>query len=254
MILYETRPDGIAILTFNRPHAHNALDMATMHEFSESIAGLVEDESTHVLILTGAGDSAFCSGGDLNDLSQRPAAEDGLAMVTLMGDALLNIERLTIPVIAAVNGYALGGGSEIALACDMRIVDERVQFGLVHIRRGLIPGWGGGQRLLRLVGYARAMELLLEGRVLSSDDLLALGMVNKVAPPGGALEGALEIAGRIAQADVAAVRAVKQLLQAGLHEPYQTALQIERWLFPSQWTGATHQQAMQKFLGRRGNR
>src|SRR5215216_740599 len=241
MILYETRPDGVSILTFNRPHAHNALDMATMQQFSAEIGKLVDDENVRVLVLTGAGDSAFCSGGDLSDLSQHPTAEEGLAMVTLMGDTLQNIERLPIPVIAAVNGYALGGGSEIALACDMRVVDERVQLGLVHIRRGLIPGWGGGQRLLRLVGYARAIELLLEGRVLSSDELLSLGMVNKVAPAGGALQATLEIAGRIAQADVAAVRAVKQLLQADLNEPYQTALQIERWLFPSQWTGTTHQ-------------
>lgn len=249
---YEIRTDGIAILTFNRPHAHNALNLATMRAFADTVAGVAADEAVRVLVLTGAGDAAFCSGGDLNELSQHPSADDGLAMVTLMGDALLALERLPIPVIAAINGYALGGGSEVALACDLRVVDEKAQLGLVHIRRGLIPGWGGGQRLLRLVGYARAMEILLNGRILKADELQALGLATQVTTAGGALPAALEIATRFAHADAKAARAVKTLLQAGLNQPYEQALQTERALFPAQWVGEAHVQAMQKFLERRG--
>lgn len=245
---------GIAVLTFNRPQSHNALTLDAMRQFAAMIDALSRDDSLRVLILTGAGEAAFCSGGDLTDLSQHPTADDGAAMITLMGDALLVLERLPVPVIAAINGYALGGGSEIALACDLRVIDERVQLGFVHLRRGLITGWGGGQRLMRLVGYARALEILLRAQSLKAAEILAFDLASAVVAPGQALPYALELAEQIAQKDAAAVRAVKAFLQAGLRQPYEQALQAERALFPALWTGATHRASMEQFLQRRGGR
>jgi enoyl-CoA hydratase len=227
-LLIDRHPDGIIVLTFNRPQAHNALEVDTMLRFADVIQSLAADEDLRVVILAGAGESAFCSGGDLVELSNYPSADQGERMVTLMGDALLALERLPVPVIAAVNGYALGGGSEIALACDLRIVDDNARLGLVHIRLGLIPGWGGGQRLLRLVGYSQAMDLMLRGHVMRADELKALGLANRVVERGMALPEALELAQQIATADAANIRAIKSLLQAGVNHPYDEALAIER--------------------------
>ena len=247
-LLVSHHPDGVVVITFNRPKMLNALDLATMSAFRATIEGLVRQESLRVLILTGAGKRAFCSGGDLAELSQHPSEDDASRMISLMGDALLSLEQLPVPVIAAMHGYALGGGSEIALACDMRIADPAVRMGLVQIRMGLTPGWGAGQRLLRAVGYARAMEILLRGHTLNAQQLLAYGLLNDVddAP----LEQALIWAHRIAREDQAVVRSIKALLQAGLRQPYDQALQTERDLFPPLWAAEAHLRAVEAFLNR----
>ncbi|RMF81444.1 MAG: enoyl-CoA hydratase/isomerase family protein [Chloroflexi bacterium] len=250
-LLYERDAHGVGVITFNRPEARNALNLATMRQFAELVAQLADDTLLRVLIVTGAGHEAFCSGGDLVELSAYPTADDGRMMITLMGNALLALERLPVPVIAAMNGYALGGGSEIALACDMRIVDERASLGLVHIHLGLTPGWGAGQRLLRLVGYARAMEILLRGRALKPDELQAFGLVNQIVPAGEALQYALDFAHEIAGRDADVVRAIKTLLQAGATQPYDDALHVERDVFPALWAGQAHLDAVRTFLEKR---
>jgi enoyl-CoA hydratase/carnithine racemase len=243
-ILYTQYADApIGVLTFNRPERRNALDNEAMQAFSDCTHTLA-DAPIHALIVTGAGDKAFCSGGDTADLAARRSAEDGAAMSALMGDALLALERLPFPVIAAINGFALGGGSEIAVACDLRVLDETAKLGFVHASRGLIPGWGGGQRLLRLVGYARALELLATARVLDARDAEALGLANQVAPAGAALDAALALAGTLAALDRHAMRAAKMALRAGLTQPYDDALMTERGLFPALWSGETHQRAL----------
>ncbi len=240
--------DGVAVLTFNRPETRNALDLAAMRCFAETVKALHQRDDVRVLILTGAGEEAFCSGGDLAELSQYPAAADGAAMSTLMGDALLALERLPFPVIAAVNGYALGGGSEIALACDLRIVDAKVRFGLIHVKLGLTPGWGAGQRLLRLVGYSQALEILLRGRAMHAHELLQWRLVNRVVEAGTALTYALNLAQHIAEASPEVVRSIKTLLQAGLNQPYTDALHTERELFPALWAADPHLDAVARFL------
>lgn len=247
-LILQHHPDGVAVLIFNRPQSRNALDLATMRRFAETIAALHEDHALRVLVLAGAGEQAFCSGGDLLELSAYPAADEGAAMSALMGDALLALERLPVPVIAAVNGYALGGGSEIALACDLRIVDENVRFGLVQIRMGLTPGWGAGQRLLRLVGYSRALDILLRGQAMQAEELVALGLVNQVVTAGTALPHALERARQIAEAPPDVVRGIKALLQAGINQPYTDALNTERELFPALWAADAHLDAVAHFL------
>lgn len=249
-LLLDRHPDGVTVLTFNRPHVRNALDLDTMRRFANALSALENDADLRALVITGAGQEAFCSGGDLAELVNYITAEEAHQMITLMGDALLTLERLPVPVIAAINGYALGGGSEIALACDLRIVDENARMGMVQVKQALTPGWGAGQRLLRLVGYARALDILLRGDSLRPPELEALDLVNRVVPAGAALAHAVEYAHEIAQRPPDVVRSMKALLQAGLTQPYDTALHTERSLFPRLWTADAHRQAMSNFLNR----
>lgn len=250
-ILLDLRPDGVAVLTFNRPETRNALNLAAMRQFAATVTELATLSQVRCVVLTGAGTDAFCSGGDLVELSQYPTEADALDFITVMGDALLMLERLPIPVIAAINGYALGGGSEIAMACDLRIVDQSAKLGFVQINLALTPGWGAGQRLLRLVGYAKALEILLAGRAMTADRLLASGLVNQVVDSGQALPFALDFAQQIAGQPPDVVRSIKALLQAGLNLSYDDALQQERSLFPALWAAEPHLQAVANFLTRR---
>ncbi|MDQ7028225.1 MAG: enoyl-CoA hydratase/isomerase family protein [Anaerolineae bacterium] len=242
--------NGVVVITFNRPRAHNALTIEAMQLFQQSIYRLTDDSTIRAVILTGAGEKAFCSGGDLVELSQRTTEAAAREFITIMGDALLALERLPVPVIAAINGFALGGGSEIALACDIRIVDEAVKMGLVQIKMAVTPGWGAGQRLLRTIGYAKAMETLLRGAILRADDLLALGLANQVVATGQALTTALEFANESASQPPNVVRGIKALLQAGFNQPYEEALQTEREIFPPLWVSDAHIEAVEQFFQR----
>ncbi len=249
-ILFEKHNNGVAVITFNRPQNLNALTLVAMRQFSDVVASLAKDDDLACIILTGNGTEAFCSGGDLFELANYPTEEDARSFITVMGDALLTLERLPVPVIAAINGYALGGGSEIAVACDMRIIDEKARMGFVQIRLAVTPGWGAGQRLLRMVGYAKAMDVLLHGHVMHAPEIHRLGLANKVVDTGTALEHALNSARIIARQSRDAVKSVKQLLQAGLHQPYNDALTIERDLFPPLWADEPHLHAVEDFLKR----
>lgn len=253
-LTFEQTDNGIATLCFNRPEALNALNMATMRAFHRTVTALAQDESLRVLIITGAGTKAFCSGGDLHELAEKPAADEGREMITVMGDALRALEQLPVPVIAAINGYALGGGTEIALGCDIRIVDEAVRFGMVQINMALTPGWGAGQRLLRVVGYSRAMHILLQGRPMKAPELLALHLANEVVPAGTALQSAMTFAEKIAETPPGVVRGIKSLLRAGLEHSYDDALMIERNLFPPLWEAEPHLAAVERFLQRQAAR
>lgn len=249
-LLIEKRADGVTILTFNRPETRNALDLETMQAFRDTVDGLAHEPSLRALIITGAGQDAFCSGGDLIELSGYPSEAEARNMIALMGNALLKLEGLTVPVIAAINGYALGGGSEVAMACDLRIADASARMAFVQIRMGLTPGWGAGQRLLRLVGYSRALEFLLSGKVMQGAELATAGLVNQVVEAGNALAHALNMAEQIATSPPDAVRGIKALLQTGMYLPYEQALQFERDIFPRLWASDAHLQAVERFLNR----
>lgn len=249
-LLVDHRSDHITILTINRPAQRNALDLATMRAFAEAVNCLALDTELRAVIITGAGSESFCSGGDLFELHSYSTEADGRMMITLMGDALFALERLPVPVIAAINGYALGGGSELALACDLRIADDQARMGFVQAKLALTPGWGAGQRLLRLVGYARAMDMLLTSRILHAPELLATGMVNRVVETGSTLEHALHYAQHVTQHALPVIHSIKTLMQAGINQPYETALQIERDLFPPLWAAPPHAQAVEAFLNR----
>jgi enoyl-CoA hydratase/carnithine racemase len=176
--------NGIVTLTFNHPEARNALNWAMQEAFLEAMHGLVGDADVRVLIITGAGDKAFCAGGDLLELANFPTEEDGTRLATIMGDALNLLEDAPFPSIAAINGHAMGGGCEVALACDLRIMDSAAKFGMVQLSLGLTPGWGAGQRLLRLLGYSRALEALLKAQPMTAADAFSLGIINQVADAG----------------------------------------------------------------------
>jgi enoyl-CoA hydratase len=223
-----------------------------MTAFAEAIERAHQTRSLLALILTGGG-QAFVSGGDLSELQHYPSREDGLRLATIMGDALARLEALPIPTIAAINGPARGGGAEIAMACDLRVMADDADIGFVHTRLGIVTAWGGGQRLLRAAGYARAMELMMTGRVVLAKEALALGIANALSPAGRALETALNLCQQFVSNPPAAIQAVKRILQNGLNQTFEMALQAERHELPPLWDTEYRREAMSRFLNKSHN-
>ena len=252
-VLLEKTSSGYGLIKINRPRLRNALSWEGMDAFAAAVQRAEDDPDLRAVIVTGSGGS-FCSGGDLYELDQYPTHADGARLATVMGDALIALEALPVPTIAAMEGPALGGGAEIALACDIRIMAEGSTMGCMHIRLGIVPPWGGGQRLMRVVGYSQAMEWLAVGRVLAASEALEHGLVSRLVPKGEALSFASEIAEEISERDPDAVRSVKQLLQAGLRLPPHEALAVERSLFPDLWAAPAHLQASARFVSRKNHR
>jgi enoyl-CoA hydratase len=252
-ILFKMRPDRTATLCLNRPQALNALTWEAMDEFAAAVNRMAADPSLRALVVHGAG-QAFCSGGDLFELHSYSSHKDGLRLAQVMGDALLQLEALPFPTIAAIEGPALGGGAELALACDMRIMAEGATLGMMHVKLGITPAWGGGQRLLRMVGYARAVEWLATGVVHDAGQAASHGLANHVTDKGGALPHALALASRIAEASPQAVTAIKAGLRAGLTMAGDAATQVERKLFPDLWASEPHLAASARFVARRARR
>ena len=250
----ERGADGVVTLVIDRPEVHNALDWRAMDCFAALVADLTvaahrPGSDLRVVVVTGAGRDAFCSGGDQRALVADTGREAGERLASLMGDALARLEQLPVPVLAAVNGFALGGGAEIALACDLRFVDRAVRFGLVHLRLGLVPGWGGGQRLVRLAGPARAARMLLGAHTAGAEQLTAWGLADFVVAAGEARAAADTFAAGVAAADPGAVRAVKALLLAARAMDGPAALAAERRLFVDLWPAPAHLEALKAFGG-----
>jgi len=195
-LLYETR-DAIATITVNRPSVRNALNVATVKELAAAFDQAKADPAIRVVILTGAGDKAFVAGADISEIAGLDEVSG--AEFSRRGQAVFDgIEALGKPVIAAVNGYALGGGCELAMACTLRIAAETAMFGQPEVKLGLIPGYGGTQRLPRLMGKGRALHLLLTGETIAAYDALVLGLVDSVVPPESLLSKAETLAQQIA--------------------------------------------------------
>ena len=249
-ILWERASEGVAVLRINRPEARNALTWEAMEAFAQAVDRAHTEPDLRALVLTGS-DGTFCAGGDLYELHEYPTYADGLRLATLMGEALDMLESLPAITIAALEGHALGGGAEIALACDLRVMAQGTQFGLMHVRLGICPAWGGGQRLLRIVGYSTALEWLVLGRVLTAEEAAAHGLASRVVPQGQALQAALDLAAQATAQDPDAVRAIKRLLRAGLTQPPEEAAAVERSLFPQLWAAPAHLQASERFVNRR---
>jgi len=245
-----TTQDEIAILQINRPQVRNALDWEAMHLFDECIDQAHANPDLRALIVTGTPDY-FIAGGDLKALHRYSSKADGQRLSRQMRRTLSQLESLPCPTIAAMEGPARGGGVEIALACDLRVMSADSDLGLVQITLGLTPGWGAGQRLLRLVGYSRALEWLATGRVLTAQEALAHGLANIISPPREALQEALGLAVRIANQPTMAIRALKRLLRAGTLLPPQMAAVFEGEEFPSLWASEAHLQAVEKFMQRK---
>ncbi len=217
--------DGpVARLTIDRPEARNAIDRETIAEVREALAKIREDESTRVLIVTGAGDKVFVSGADVRTLLARTTND-----VLEAGNNRLfrEIEELPIPTIAAVNGFALGGGMELALACDLRIASSNAKLGLPETGLGILPGAGGTQRLPRIVGLGIAKEMVLTGRILDAEEALRVGLVNRVVPPAELLPAAHELARAIAARAPVAMRLAKWSLNSASAAPLPVGLDFE---------------------------
>ena len=240
--------NNIAVLIVNRPEVRNALNVAAMIDFAETIEKAYALPDLRALIVTGSG-KAFISGGDIAELHTLTDPSEAERMITVMGDALNRLADLPCITIAAMEGPARGGGCEVALACDWRAAAEDSDFGFVQIRLALTTGWGGAARLTRIVGYARALDLMAFGRVISAPEAHRLGIVTHLTPPDEALKSAMLIAESLADSDLAALRTVKRILKAGDALPLGEAQAVERAEFPKLWVAEAHTKAASKFLG-----
>jgi len=224
------RDGAVAIVTINRPTVLNALNSQTVDELRRLMLDLQRDAGVRAIVLTGAGEKAFVAGADINELAvQTPT---GGREHALTGQHVFDvIENLGKPVIAAINGYALGGGCELAMACTLRIAADTAKIGQPEIALGLIPGYAGTQRLPRLVGKGRAMEMMLTGAPIAADDALRIGLVNRVVPAADLQTEARTLAGQLARSAPIALRYIINAVNRGLGMPFAEACQYEATLF-----------------------
>lgn len=217
---------GLATVTVNRPEKLNALNGATLDELERFFAAAASDAAVRAVIVTGAGDRSFVAGADIDEVSAFTALEG--RDWGLRGQALLlRIERMEKPVIAAINGYALGGGLELAMACHLRVAAANARLGQPELKLGIVPGFGGTQRLPRLVGKARALELLLTGDPIGAEEARAIGLVNRVVEPDRLLAEAAALARRILRNGPMAVALTLQAVNQGCEMPLEAALAWE---------------------------
>lgn len=223
-IVFE-KEENIIIITFNRPDAMNALNNQTRAEFREAITAVAADDQVKVLILTGSG-KAFVAGSDIKEFNQTtPYVAHNINRLGEM------VEKLEKPVIAAVNGFCLGGGCEIAMGCDIVIASEKAKFGQTEINIGIIPGGGGTQRLPRLIGVCRAKELIYTGDIISVEEAYRLGLVNRVVPADQLIPTAKELAKKIATKSAAALKLAKTAINRGMQTNLESGLKYEYELY-----------------------
>jgi enoyl-CoA hydratase len=225
-ILYE-KSEGIATITLNRPEALNAFSKEVEDEVMQALEDIKNDETVHVVVLTGAGEKAFSAGADIKAMKGMNALK--ARELSLRGEKLCcSLENLEKPVIAAINGYALGGGLEVAMACDFRIASENAKMGQTEINLGLIPGWGGTQRLTRLVGKTKAKELIFTGRMIDAKTAEQLGILNMVVPADKFKETVRQFATELAQKAPVALKVAKALINKGADASLDASLALER--------------------------
>jgi len=252
-----TRRGAVALLTVSRPDKLNALNAATIAELDRAFVSLTDNDGTRAIVLTGAGEKAFVAGADIAEIraTDGPAAQRFAAR----GQALMRrIETAPVPVLAAINGFALGGGLELALACHLRYASGNARLGLPEIKLGLIPGFGGTQRLTRAVGRARALEMMLSGEPIDARTAHRYGLVLEVAEPGELLEHALGVAEQLAAAAPFARRQILACVHAGEDLPLERALELETAKFAlccatddmREGTGAFLEKRKPRFTGR----
>ena len=228
-LLFEVS-EQIARITFNRPNVLNALNRRTMDELGDCLKKVRADDAIRVVILTGAGEKAFIAGADINELSQQTPVNG--REFTLYGQEIIHrLETLGKPAIAAINGFALGGGCELALACTLRIASRNAKLGQPEVKLGIIPGYGGSQRLPRLCGKGVAHELILTGEMISAEEALRVGLVNRVVEPGELLATAEAIAKKIIANAPLAVKYALEAVEHGMEMPQEEGLYLEATLF-----------------------
>ncbi len=251
-LLLECR-DGIAELTINRPAVRNALNEATLREIGAAFAALEVDPGVRVVILTGTGERAFAAGGDISAVvGYSPLqARDFARLAQGILDA---VERCCKPVIAAVNGFAVGGGCELAMACDLRLAAATARFGQPEVNLGVLAGWAGTQRLPRLVGKGRALELLLTGELIDAEEALRIGLVNRVVPAADLLPASRRLARDLAAKPATAMQLTKTAVINGLELDPARAAACEAELFALCFAAPEQQEGMLAFVEKRPTR
>ncbi|MCK4508309.1 MAG: enoyl-CoA hydratase/isomerase family protein [Desulfuromonadales bacterium] len=240
----------IAVVTINRPEALNALNEQTLSELQTVFTDVNNNDGVRVVIVTGSGKKAFVAGADIVAMQQLSAL-DARRFSKLGHELMRSIETCSKPVIAAVNGFSLGGGCELALSCDVRIASENARFSQPEVSLGVIPGFGGTQRLARLIGKGRALELLLTGDMIDADEAYRIGMVNKVVPQEELLETAKSMATKIIGKGPFAVKLVKEAVCTGLEMDLDRANQYETELFGLCFASLDQKEGMLSFLEKR---
>ncbi|MFO7748563.1 MAG: enoyl-CoA hydratase-related protein [Desulfobacteraceae bacterium] len=242
--------NSIAILYFNRPKALNALNEALLTEFATALDQIEANRDIRALVLTGTGEKAFVAGADISELAKMNPLQGKTFSAT--GQKLFSrLENLPIPVIAAVNGFALGGGTEVALACDFIYASEKASFGLPEITLGIIPGFGGTQRLTKIVGTNMAKEMIFTGKIIGADRAREIGLVNKVSKPEALMEDVMKCAGKMASMGCVALRAAKESVSAGQNLEIDTGCIIENDAFAVCATSPDAKEGTSAFLEKR---
>ncbi|MCT4620692.1 MAG: short-chain-enoyl-CoA hydratase [Marinisporobacter sp.] len=241
--------ERIAVLKLNRPKALNALNSGVLKELECAIYGLDTDENVDVIIITGEG-KAFVAGADITEMKDL-GAEKGRVFGNLGQRVFRKIEKMEKPVIAAVNGFALGGGCELAMCCDMRIASAKAKFGQPEVGLGIIPGFSGTQRLPRLVGTAKAKELIFTGDIIKAEEAERIGLVNKVVAPEELMDEAMDLAKRIAKNAQKAVRYSNLAINRGFETDIETGIEIEADLFGLCFATKDQKEGMTAFVEKR---
>jgi enoyl-CoA hydratase len=248
-IVQSERRGAVALLTLNRPDALNALDVATLEALLVRVGEVAGDPGVRALVITGAG-RAFAAGADIAAMQSFGAPEAG-AFSRLGHGAFAALEDLSVPTIAAVNGFALGGGCELALACDWILATEKARFGQPEVNLGILPGFGGTSRLVRRVGLAWAKQLVLSGETITADEALRIGLANRVFAPEALLDAALAAGESIAAKGPLAVAAAKRVMQQGQDADVRTAGALEQEAFAAGFATADRAEGMAAFLEKR---
>ena len=244
------KEDGVAVITFNRPKALNALNAALLAEFCTVLDSVENDTDVRVLILTGTGERAFVAGADITEIHQLGPL--GAKRFARRGaESIGRLCALPIPVVAAVNGFALGGGTEMALGCDFIYAAQSAKFGLPEINLGIIPGFGGTQRLPRLIGPGLAREMIYTGRMIDAEEALQMGLVNRVCPDDQLMETVRETAKLIAAKGRVSLRAAKHAINAGLNVDLASGLALENDAFALCLTSPDAREGTGAFLEKR---
>ncbi|NLV21424.1 MAG: short-chain-enoyl-CoA hydratase [Syntrophomonadaceae bacterium] len=248
-IILEKEP-GLAILIINRPQAMNALNYDTLQEIKDAVRQISQDNGIKALIITGAGEKAFVAGADIAYMENLTAIQ-GREFGALGQSVFSSIENLPIPVIAAVNGFALGGGCELAMACDIRLVSEKARFGQPEVSLGITPGFGGTQRLARLIGAGPAKELIYTGMNIDANEAYRLGLANHIYPIDSLMDEARNMARKISGNAPLAVSMCKTAINKGMQADIDTGLAIEADVFGLCFSTRDQKEGMNAFLNKR---
>jgi enoyl-CoA hydratase len=249
-IVYDREPDDIGILTINRPKVLNALNWQTLRELREFLEDVLPKENLKTLIVTGAGDRAFVAGADIAEMFKMKDREFQ-EYVDFAHRVYELIESDPSPCIAAINGYALGGGCELALSCDIRIASEKAKLGFPEVKLGIFPGWGGTQRVTRILGLGRTKELVFTGEMIDAREAERIGLIEKVVPHDKVMEEARQLARTIAKRGPTAVRLAKTAINAGSEMDLKKALLLEKTLVSLCFDSEDRVEGMKAFLEKR---